>query len=177
MMKRTGLGGAGELMMAFSDGLVQPPGVRGQCRPRQRLGAGDDVIAVASWSMFDITFVLMSARPGIHQQNAVRADGRGDVAARAHQHVNVALHRQHVDLARSGAACGAGGGVFEIGSRLCGSVAVPVLQLQRGIPDKSIPLRRAPRPRGISSAPRFGFCPGRKCGTAFEIFSSLTVHG
>ncbi len=30
---------------------------------------------------------------------------------------------------------------------------------------------------GMSSAPRLGFFPGRKCGTSVEMLSSLTVHG
>ena len=62
-MNRTGLGGAGELIIAFSDGLVHPPGVCAQCRPRQRLGSGEEVICVANCRMVCITFVVMSARP------------------------------------------------------------------------------------------------------------------
>ena len=47
----------------FSDGLVHPYGESGQCRPTQRFGCGDAVIAVASSRTFDSTFVLIDAGP------------------------------------------------------------------------------------------------------------------
>src|ERR1700685_4297556 len=49
MIKRTGLGGAGELMMALMDGLVQPAGAVEQCNPTQWLGAGAvNCVAISS---------------------------------------------------------------------------------------------------------------------------------
>ncbi len=38
-------------------------------------------------------------QPGIHDQHAHVANLHGDVAARAHQHVDVALHRKNVNFA------------------------------------------------------------------------------
>ncbi len=98
MMKRTGLGGAGELMIAFSDGLDHPPGVPRAMQAHAPVGLGDDVIAVAICSTFDITLVLICATPVSTSRIPSAPDRRGDVSPVANQHVDVSLHRQHLDL-------------------------------------------------------------------------------
>src|SRR2546423_13392430 len=63
MMNLIGLGGAGELMVALSDGLVQPPGVCEQCNPTQRVGAVDAVTDFCNSSTVDMIFGVISAGP------------------------------------------------------------------------------------------------------------------
>ena len=48
----------------------------------------------------DLVGILLQT--SIDKQHAVFAGLHGDVAARAHQHGDVALHRQHVDLCVAG---------------------------------------------------------------------------
>ena len=67
----------------------------------------DDVAAAAWWRSTCIaamTFGLIAARPVSTISTPVVAGLHGDVAPRADEHVDVALDRQHLDLARRGCA-------------------------------------------------------------------------
>src|SRR5689334_15715492 len=63
MMKRIGLGGAGELMIPFIVGLVHPKGAPGQCSPTQRLGVGLAATDVASCKTVESTCALIDSLP------------------------------------------------------------------------------------------------------------------
>ena len=60
----------------------------------------------ASCSTAASTLSDICAAPVLTSSDAVRADRRGDVRAVGHEHVDVALHRQHVHLAVARALIG-----------------------------------------------------------------------
>ena len=81
----------------------------------------DRLVGYRSYRRVD--FVACPREPRVHQQHAVVARLHGDVAARAHQHVYVALHVQHVDFRVGGVPLRAGGRRLSCGSvPLCGCV-------------------------------------------------------
>src|SRR5580658_9150310 len=114
-MKRTGLGGAGELITAFSEGLVQPAGVCAQCRPRQWLGSGDAVIAVASWRMVESTLPTMFSGPASTRRTP-SFPMEAVMLPPAPTNIYTLPWTGSTWISPSGAGLGGLGGVFEIGS-------------------------------------------------------------
>ena len=129
----------------------------------KRIGLSDSCRIAAS------TLSLSVAGAGIHQQHAVVAHLHGDVAAGAGEHVDVALHRQHLDVA-------GGSGRLRRGLAARGSLATrlrgsPVARLQRQHVLRIESSRAAPRALrrhavlGQELLRCAAFMPGRWCGT------------
>ena len=117
--------------------------------------------------------------------DAFGAERGGDVGAVGDQHVDVALHRQHMDLAVLGTLVGDVSCRPRIAERDDGTfrlaTLVPIRSASTGIPDRASSRRPAPASGGIQSSilqplVSASFWPGRKCGTQCRLVPPFSAN-